>query len=134
MSQVVTELRKREFMICAVTGRYLMRKNNFEKAKRASAFAIWGCFSVTLLYCLGVQFFCDRFINILGGTDPYVHSKASEYMKCAIVAGGVATSLSTLLSHLIRAYGCSIQASVGVAIGGILNIILDPVFMFQYFR
>lgn len=105
-------------------------KNNTEKAKKTSSFAFWGCLFITLVYCTGVLLFCDRFIDALGGTNQYVHSYAVDYMKCAIVAGGLATSLNTLMSHLIRAYGCSVQASVGVAVGGALNIVLDPIFMF----
>lgn len=105
-------------------------RNEKEKAKLTSSFAIWGCLSVTLIYCLAVLLFCDKFIDILGGTNPCVHSSAAEYMKCAVVIGGPATAVNTLLSHLIRAYGCSVQASIGVAIGGVLNIALDPLFMF----
>lgn len=105
-------------------------RQEIDKAKNTSSFAIWGCIVVTLCYCIGVLVFCDGYIDLLGGTDPLVHAKASEYMKCAIVAGGLATAVNTLLSHIIRAYGCSVQASIGVALGGILNIILDPIFMF----
>lgn len=105
-------------------------KQDADKAKFTSSFAIWGCILVTVLYSLGVLIFCDRFIDALGGTDPLVHAKAVEYMKCTIVAGGLVTSLSTLFSHVIRSYGCSVQASFGIGLGGILNIILDPIFMF----
>ena len=101
-----------------------------DKAKYTSSFAIWGCIIVTVLYSLAVGLFCDKFVDILGGTGPLVHAKAVEYMKCTIVAGGLVTATNTLLSHIIRAYGCSVQASVGVTLGGILNIILDPIFMF----
>jgi len=39
--------------------------------------------------------------------------------------------LNACLSHLIRAEGYSKEASFGVALGGVLNIILDPIFMFS---
>lgn len=105
-------------------------KGDTRKAKYTSSFAIWGCISVTAVYCLGVFLFCDSFIDLLGGTNEAVHSAAYEYMMCAVVTGGMATVMSTLLSHLIRACGYSLQASIGIAIGGVLNIALDPLFMF----
>ena len=104
--------------------------NETGKAKRASSFAFWGCALVTLLYCAGAMILCDGFVDLLGGTNRTVHVYAVEYMRIAIVAGGLCTALNTLFSHLIRAYGFSAQASIGVGVGGILNIVLDPVFMF----
>lgn len=38
--------------------------------------------------------------------------------------------MNTLLAHLIRSEGRSLQSSTGIAIGGVLNIALDPLFMF----
>lgn len=40
--------------------------------------------------------------------------------------------LNAALAHLIRAEGYSAQASFGVALGGILNILIDPVFIFLF--
>lgn len=99
-------------------------------AKHAAQFAIWGCIGVTVIYSLGVFLFMDGFVNLLGGGNPEVHSNSCEYMLVAVVIGGVVTSLNTLLSHLIRAEGRSMQASIGIMLGGVLNIGLDPLFMF----
>lgn len=113
----------------SAVARALGRKDT-SRAENITSFAIWGCISVTALYCAGALVFCDRFIDLLGGTDPLVHAEAVRYMKCAVIAGGLATAVGTLMAHIIRAYGCSVQAGIGTALGGILNIILDPVFMF----
>lgn len=113
----------------SVIARALGRGEN-DKARNCSSFAVWGCFLVTVLYCAGVLVFCDAFIDVLGGTDPSVHAASSDYMKCAVAAGGLAASMSTLLSHLLRAFGCSVRAGIGVVVGGVLNIVLDPLFMF----
>ena len=45
--------------------------------------------------------------------------------------GGLATSLNALLGHLVRSEGHSVQAGFGIALGGVLNIALDPLFMFR---
>ena len=69
-------------------------------------------------------------MDLLGGTDPKVHQNAVDYLTCTVVFGGVLTSVSVLFSHLIRAEGRAVHASAGIAIGGVLNIALDPLFMF----
>ena len=101
-----------------------------ERVRHTSAFALWGCLAVTALYSLGAHLFGDVFVDLLGGTNPQVHRNAVEYLTCTVVCGGVLTSVSVLFSHLIRAEGRAVHASVGIANGGVLNIALDPLFMF----
>ena len=105
-------------------------KQNPARASHASAFCFWGCLLVTLLYSLGAFCFRDAFVDLLGGSDATVHHFASQYLTCTVVLGGWAAAMSTFLSHLIRSEGRSMQASIGIALGGILNILLDPLFMF----
>lgn len=101
-----------------------------DEAKMASSFAIWGCVFTASIYSIGVFFFADRFVDLLGGTHAMIHPLAKEYLLVAVAAGGVVTATNTLLSHLIRAEGRSLQASLGIVIGGLCNIALDPIFMF----
>lgn len=101
-----------------------------EKAEHTAAFALWGCIAVTLAYSLGAYLMRDTFINLLGGGDAAVHAYAVEYLICTVVLGGLCTALNTLLAHLIRAEGRSLQSSIGITLGGILNMVLDPLFMF----
>ena len=105
-------------------------KGSAREVSLASCFAFWGCLAVTALYSLGAYLFRDVFMDLLGGTNPQVHRNAVEYLTCTVVCGGVLTSVSVLFSHLIRAEGRAVHASVGIAIGGVLNIALDPLFMF----
>lgn len=105
-----------------------------ERARRTSSFAFWGCLGVTLLYSLGALLLMHPFVNILGGRDSAVHQNACIYILVTIVIGGAATALNTLFAHLIRAEGRSMQASIGIIIGGVLNIVLDPLFMFVILR
>lgn len=99
-------------------------------AGRAAAFAVWGCLAVTAVYSLGAFLLMDVFINLLGGSASGVHEEACRYLLVTVVIGGGVTSLNTLFSHLVRAEGRSLQASLGIVIGGVLNIALDPLFMF----
>ena len=101
-----------------------------KKAKDASRFAVWGCLCVTALYSLCAFLLLDTFVDLLGGSNPSVHYHSKMYMTVTVVLGGVPTAMNTLLSHLLRAEGRSSQASFGIAVGGILNVLLDPLFMF----
>ncbi len=101
-----------------------------KKAVEASGAAVWGCVSLTLVYSLAAFLFADPYIRLLGGFHGEVHARAKEYLFVTVVFGGIFTSMNSLMAHLMRSEGRSRQAGFGVALGGILNIILDPLFMF----
>ena len=54
---------------------------------------------------------------------------ASSYVFWTIGLGALPTVMNPALAHLIRSEGYSRQASFGVAFGGILNMVLDPLFI-----
>lgn len=103
---------------------------DLQRAKDTASFAFWGCAAVTVLYSLGAWLFAGPLVDLLGGSNPLVHDYAVEYLTFTVVIGGLATSLNALLAHLVRSEGRSLQASIGVALGGVMNIALDPLFMF----
>lgn len=102
-----------------------------QRVRAAAAFAFWGCLALTLLYGMLVAFLVDPYVNLLGGVHPEVHRHARAYLLVTVSAGGAVTASASLLSHLIRAEGRAALASIGVMGGGILNILLDPLFMFR---
>ena len=104
--------------------------NDVGRARSTAAFAFWGCALVTLAYSLGAALLIHPFVNLLGGSDPAVHGSACRYLTWTVALGGLGTSLNALLGHLVRSEGHSVQASFGIALGGVLNIALDPLFMF----
>ena len=104
--------------------------HDLQRVHKASSFATWGCLMLTLCYSLLALFFSDLFIDLLGGKAPEVHHFSKDYLFITVTLGGMATAMSTFLSHLIRSEGHSLQASLGIMLGGVLNIALDPLFMF----
>ena len=104
-----------------------------ERAKKASSFAFWGCAAAALFYSLCCLAFMKPYVGLLGGSAAAVRPLASEYLTLTVVIGGVFTAENTLLGHLMRAEGRSFAASFGIGLGGILNILLDPLFMFVVF-
>ncbi|MBR1409414.1 MAG: hypothetical protein IJ573_11095 [Clostridia bacterium] len=100
------------------------------RAYRCASFSFYGCLVTTLLYSLGVFLLIDPFVDLLGGSHSEVHSLAAEYLTVTVVLGGTATAMNALLAHLLRSEGRSFHAAIGVILGGLLNIALDPLFMF----
>ena len=105
-------------------------KRKFKRAGLCASFSFYGCLAVTLLYSLASFFLMDPFVNLLGGTHADVHRFAKEYLTVTVVLGGAATSMNALLAHLLRSEGRSMHAAGGVILGGLMNIVLDPLFMF----
>ncbi len=108
-------------------------KGNAWRAKNSSRFAFYSCLLTTIIYCLLVLLISAPLANFLSGNAPETARFAREYILYCIVIFGVPTALNTLFSHLLRAQGKSLHASIGIAIGGILNCALDPLFMFVIF-
>lgn len=101
-----------------------------ERAQQAACFAFWGCIAVTAAYSLLCAAFADKLINLLGGAAQAVHGHAKAYLLVTVSIGGCATAFGALMAHLLRAEGRSMQASLGIALGGLANVALDPLFMF----
>ena len=55
---------------------------------------------------------------------------ARQYVLMVLVLGSIPTICSNVLSNLIRSLGLSRESGIGVALGGVLNLALDPLFMF----
>lgn len=104
------------------------------RAKEAASFAFWGCMGVTAIYSLVCVFFADGVIDLLGGANAAVHAHAKAYLITTVSIGGLVTAFGALMAHLLRSEGRSMQASIGIAVGGIANVALDPLFMFVLFE
>ena len=52
------------------------------------------------------------------------------YVFWVMLVGGLPTEASLLLAHLLRGEGSAKEASFGMMLGGVLNMILDPIFIF----
>ena len=107
-----------------------MGVGNRDRAHAAASFAFWGCTLTTLFYSLLAFLLRYQFLYLLGGIHKEVLQEAVGYLNITVVIGGVFTSLNSLLSHLVRSEGRAVRAGIGIALGGVLNIALDPLFMF----
>ncbi len=107
----------------------LLGQNRPEEARRVSAFSLWLGIFISAAFALGMGVFMEPVLGFLGaGENTYAFAR--QYAFCVIVTGGVPTVLSNVLSNLVRSIGRSREAGAGIVLGGVLNIILDPLFMF----
>lgn len=99
-----------------------------EKAKRAAAFSIWTSIAVAFSY--GVTLYLARSILLPAfGANEGTYEFCIQYLFWTVFIGAVPTVLNSEFAHLIRAEGFSKQASIGMTMGALLNVILDPIFI-----
>ena len=107
----------------------LMGRGEDAHAKSVCAFSFWGTVIVSVIYSLCTLFFMDPILRLVGASDatlPY----ARDYTFWVVVIGAVPTTLAVMMSHILRSEGYANHASLGLGLGGVLNIALDPLFMF----
>ncbi|MCQ2795215.1 MAG: hypothetical protein MJ214_03315 [Bacilli bacterium] len=108
-------------------------KGDKDKAINASRFAFYGSLVFLLIYSLLILATLYPLTNFLSGDIEEVAQYSRIYILITVVAFGIPTGLATLFSHLFRAEGSATHASLGIMIGGLLNVALDPLFMFVFF-
>lgn len=107
----------------------LAGKGEYERAKNVSAYAFYGAILISIVYSLLVLLFMNPLLTLLGASVDTI-GFAKQYVNNVVVFGNLPIILSATMAHLIRNAGYSKQASYGLSLGGILNIVLDPLFMF----
>lgn len=101
----------------------------YEDARRVSAFSFYGAIGIALMYSLVMGAFLDPILRFLGASDSTI-TYARQYTILVIILGNIPSILGATLAHLLRNVGYAKQASLGLSSGGILNMLLDPLFMF----
>ena len=107
-------------------------QKNANRAKQISTVAFYGGFAGAILFSLLFLLFASPILHLCGATDSTFEA-AYGYAQWVIVFGGCATILNTLLASLLRAEGSAAHAFIGISLGGIANIIMDPLFILPQF-
>ena len=115
------------------SGNNISRELGRRNTQRAEALASVGFFSAlisgTVIMILGL-IFLKPLARLLGSTDtilPY----AVDYIRIVLIGGSYMTA-SFVLNNLLRFQGNAFYGMIGLAFGGILNILLDPLFIFVF--
>ena len=107
----------------------LLGNKDTQQARKVFNISVYLSLAAALIYSLSALAFMRPLLILLGaGNDTYDY--AYGYAFCVIVLGGVPTILSNVFSNMVRSIGESGKAGFGVTLGGVINIILDPIFMF----
>ena len=104
-------------------------RRDTSRARKIFAFSLFGGLMAAILYGIVVFFSRPFLIPLIGGSAdsyPYIYN----YMFWTMVVGAIPTLGNALCGHLVRSIGAAKEAGFGMSMGGVLNIILDPIFMF----
>lgn len=107
-------------------------RHDAKAAGDISAVSFWFGLAAAAVYVL-LFVLLLRPILMLSGATAETFSAVAGYAKWVILFGGIPTVLNVLLANLVRAEGNAKKASIGVSLGGILNILLDPLLILPQF-
>ena len=107
----------------------LMGQKRDDEGRKVSAYSVRGALRLGICYAAVTGLLMDPILRFLGASDATIDF-AKQYTTLVIVIGTTPSILGLTLAHLLRNTGHSSQASLGLSLGGVLNMILDPLFMF----
>ena len=107
----------------------LMGEKKDKQASGVASFSFYMTLIFAAVYSILVLIFMDPMLRFLGATDGSI-GFAREYAFWVIVIGAIPATLSMTMAQLLRSEGFASKASLGLGLGGVINIILDPIFMF----
>ncbi len=111
----------------------LLGRQEGDEARKVCSYSFYCTLLVAAVYCICVFFFMDPLLRLMGASD-FTLDYTKSYAFWVVVVGGVPTTLSVTMAHLLRSEGYAKKASLGLGMGGVLNILLDPLFMFVIVR
>lgn len=100
-----------------------------EEARKVCAFSFYCAIAAAVLFSAAVFLFMNPILTALGASAN-TFEYARQYAFFTIVVGGIPTILTISMSMLMRSVGCAKEAGFGTSLGCLLNIGLDPLFMF----
>ena len=102
-------------------------EGNKEKARKSCAFCFWGCVVVGVCLAALILIFINPILNLIGASaDTYQYAR--NYLRIIVFAGPFVL-ISNCYGNVIRTEGESGKAMLGLFIGNLVNVILDPVFI-----
>ncbi len=102
-----------------------MGEGRMEYARKVSAFCMWGCVGVGVTMTALFWLFMDQILQLLGA-DGELWAYVKSYMMIVTGCGPFAV-LSHCYSNVLRAEGQAKVAMMGLLLGNLTNVILDPV-------
>ena len=107
----------------------LLGRKDPEEARKVASLSFLMAGGCAMLFSFVCLVFMNPLLRLLGASDMTI-GYARQYLLCVVILGGLPTVLSSTMSAMLRNIGCSKEAGFGIGLGGVLNIVLDPIFMF----
>ena len=106
-------------------------EKNQKEAEEMAATGFYSSLTIGLVICVLGQIFLEPLAYLLGSTDTILpHTKA--YLQ-VILLGAPWMTASFVLNNQLRFQGGAMYAMVGITVGAVLNIILDPLMILPQF-
>lgn len=107
----------------------LIGEKKIGDARRVASYSVAAAAVSALAFSLLVLILMEPLLRLLGaGGNTMVYAK--QYVLATTVLGGIPTVLSMCMPQLLRNAGYSKEAGIGVGLGSLMNVALDPLFMF----
>lgn len=107
----------------------LLGRRQEDEARRAASLSLVMAAGSALLFSLLCLAFMDPLLYLLGASENTI-GYARQYLIPVVIIGALPTLLANTMSTMLRNVGYSKEAGFGVSLGGLLNVGLDPLFMF----
>lgn len=107
----------------------LLGSRDEEEAGRVASLSLVLAAVAALAFSLLCLLFMDPLLRFLGASGNTI-GYAKQYLVFVVVIGGLPTVLANTMSAMVRNIGHSREAGFGLGLGGVLNVVLDPIFMF----
>lgn len=107
-----------------------MGEGRTDYARRVSAFCMWSCVGIGAVMSIAFWLFLDQILAIMGASAE-TWEYAKSYMMI-VTACGPFVLISNCYSNVLRAEGQSTVAMMGMLIGNLLNVILDPIMILWF--
>lgn len=96
-----------------------------EYARKVSSFCMWGCVGIGILMSVFFLIFMDNILALIGvSADTW--DLAKSYLTVVTLCGPFVL-IGNCFSNILRAEGQPNKAMMGMLIGNLLNVVLDPI-------
>jgi len=101
---------------------------DYRGAREVGATALYSAAAAGILFSVGGTIFIEPLLILFGATDSILEA-ATLYGRI-IIGGSVFPVWNMCINNLLRSEGASGHSSFGQILGAVLNIVLDPIFIF----
>lgn len=108
----------------------MLGQKDRETALRAASVGFFTALGVGVLIAVSGLLFIDQLVRLLGATDT-IYPYAKDYAQYILIGAPYMTA-SFVLNTQLRSQGSAFFAMIGITAGGVLNIALDPIFIFGF--